>query len=259
MTTADHATQDRVAEACLLSHRGESEHVQEPGDGHGDEHGQTPVRRGELVPLKGQHDDHADGERADHQRQAAPATATRRPSGLGAQMTPSACSTWASLGGASGGVIGPRAEGHPTLGGDGMDCPGTMTGPLRFRTVQVMDGKLAEMAKGTVFARCTRRELIVLGRLFEVARLAPGAALPAGDGRWLHVVLEGRALSIVEGRPDGMLGEGAIWPGSGQGRPQHDLRTGECVVAPTEVTLASVATRCLGAVARVAARRWAPG
>ena len=131
-----------------------------------------------------------------------------------------------------------------------MDCPGTMTGPLRFRTVQVMDGKLAEMAKGTVFARCTRRELIVLGRLFEVARLAPGAALPAGDGRWLHVVLEGRALSIVEGRPDGMLGEGAIWPGSGQGRPQHDLRTGECVVALTEVTLASVATRCLGAVAR---------
>ena len=182
------------------------------------------------------------GRRAGHRNTA--------PVGSGAQMTPSACSTWASLGGASGGVIGPRAEGHPTLGGDGMDCPGTMTGPLRFRTVQVMDGKLAEMAKGTVFARCTRRELIVLGRLFEVARLAPGAALPAGDGRWLHVVLEGRALSIVEGRPDGMLGEGAIWPGSGQGRPQHDLRTGECVVALTEVTLASVATRCLGAVAR---------
>ena len=71
--------EDRVAEACLLSHRGESEHVQEPGDGHGDEHGQTPVRRGELVPLKGQHDDHADGERADHQRQA------RRPPQHGAR------------------------------------------------------------------------------------------------------------------------------------------------------------------------------
>jgi hypothetical protein len=109
-----------------------------------------------------------------------------------------------------------------------------------------MDGKLAEMAKGTVFARCTRRELVVLGRLFEVARLAPGAALPAGDGRWLHVVLEGRALSIVEGSPDGILGEGAIWPGSGQ----YDLGSEKCVVALTEVTLASVATRSLGAVAR---------
>ncbi len=131
-----------------------------------------------------------------------------------------------------------------------MDCPGTMTAPPHFRTVKVMDGKLAEMAKSTVFARCTRRELVVLGRLFELARLAPGAALPAGDGRWLHVVLEGTALSVVEGRPDGMLGEGAIWPGSGQGRPQHDLRTETCVVALTEVTLASVATRCLGAVTR---------
>jgi hypothetical protein len=125
-----------------------------------------------------------------------------------------------------------------------------MTHSRRFRTLQAMDGKLATMAKSTVFARCTRRELVVLGRLFEVARLAPGASLQAGDGRWLHVVLEGRALSVVEGTPHGMVGEDAIWPGSGPGRPPHDLRTDGLLVALTEVMVASVATRSLGVVAR---------
>jgi hypothetical protein len=106
-----------------------------------------------------------------------------------------------------------------------------------------MDEKLVTLAKGTVFARCTRRELLDLGRLFEVVRLVPGSTVRAGAGRWLHVVLEGTALAVTDGQLHGLLGNGAIWPPEGS-RPDDRL------VALSELTVASVAARSLAAVAR---------
>lgn len=113
-----------------------------------------------------------------------------------------------------------------------------------------MDRKLAAMAKGTVFARCRWRELVVLGRLFEVCELGAGSAIAAEDDRWLHVVLAGQALSLVGGRPYGIIGEGTTWPGIGDsGQSSGELRAERRLVALTELTLALVAARSLEAVA----------
>jgi hypothetical protein len=106
-----------------------------------------------------------------------------------------------------------------------------------------MDEKLVTLAKSTVFARCTRRELLDLGRLFEVVRLAPGTTLRAGAGRWLHVVLDGAALAVTGGQLHGLLGGGAIWPPEGCHPDDH-------LVALGELTVATVAARSLAAVAR---------
>jgi hypothetical protein len=113
-----------------------------------------------------------------------------------------------------------------------------------------MDEKLTTMAKSTVFARCSRRELVVLGRLFEVSRLQAGATVPTGPrSKWLHVVLEGSALSVVDRDPNAMVGEGATWPCRALGASQAPGCDGY-LVALTEVTLASVAVRSLGALER---------
>jgi hypothetical protein len=113
-----------------------------------------------------------------------------------------------------------------------------------------MDEKLTTMAKSTVFARCSRRELVVLGRLFEVSRLQAGATIPTGPrSKWLHVVLEGSALSVVDSDPNAMVGEGATWPCRAAGGSRGPGCDGY-LVALTEVTLASLAARSLGALQR---------
>ena len=118
-----------------------------------------------------------------------------------------------------------------------------MPGSTRFRTVIAMDEKLTTMAKCTVFARCSRRELTLLGRLFEVATLGQGAAVPAGGPRgWIHIVLEGRAIGMVEHLPHCLLGEGDAW-GSRPDGPSRDA-----LFALTDVTLLTVGVRSLAAV-----------
>jgi hypothetical protein len=113
-----------------------------------------------------------------------------------------------------------------------------------------MDEKLTTMAKSTVFARCSRRELVVLGRLFEVSRLQAGATVPTGPrSKWLHVVLDGSALSAVGNDPNAMVGEGATWPCRAVGGSRGPGCDGY-LVALTEVTLASVAASSLGALER---------
>jgi hypothetical protein len=125
-----------------------------------------------------------------------------------------------------------------------------MTAPTRFRTLEPMDEKLTTMAKSTVFAGCSRRELVVLGRLFEVARLRAGASVPTGPrSTWLHVVLEGSALSVVDGDPNAMVGEGATWPCRALAGSQGPGCDGH-LVALTEVTMASLDARSLGALKR---------
>jgi hypothetical protein len=110
-----------------------------------------------------------------------------------------------------------------------------------------MDEKLTTMAKSTVFAGCTRRDLTRLGCLFEVACLSQGAAVPAGGaGRWLHVVLEGRALGVFEGAADCLLAEGDVW-GSGLADTG-----GGALVALTDVTILTIGARSLRAVDDVA-------
>jgi hypothetical protein len=118
-----------------------------------------------------------------------------------------------------------------------------MTEPAGFRTVQAMDEKLRTMAKSTVFERCSRRELVAIGRLFEVSWLCAGEILPTGDhGHWLHIVLEGRALGTLEEGPHCLLDVGSVWARRRRGEGRGAL------VALTDVTIASVATRSLGAL-----------
>jgi hypothetical protein len=114
-----------------------------------------------------------------------------------------------------------------------------------------MDEKLTTMAKSTVFAHCRRRELVVLGRLFEVTRLQAGATVATGPrSKWLHVVLEGSALSVVDSDPNAMVGEGATWPCRAPVRSRTAPGCDGHLVALTEVTLASLDARSLGALQR---------
>jgi hypothetical protein len=67
--------------------------------------------------------------------------------------------------------------------------------------------------------------------------------------RWLHVVLEGRAVAMAGGEPHSMVGEDEAWPPRGlAGLPGHVLETR--LVALTDVAIASIATRALGALER---------
>jgi hypothetical protein len=117
-----------------------------------------------------------------------------------------------------------------------------------FRTVQAMDEKLAVLAKCTVFARCSRRELTELGRLVEVATLASGEMLPAARARWTFLVLDGRGLVATDGSAHCILGEGDLWSSPGTaGLPERGpIR--ERLVALTDLTVLVVETRALAAV-----------
>ena len=120
-----------------------------------------------------------------------------------------------------------------------------------FRTVKAMDEKLALLAKCTVFARCSRRELTELGRLVEVTTLPPGAALPAsGRGRWTHMILGGRGLAVTDGLAHCLLGEGDRWSLHGANEPTGRRPTGDRLVALTELTVATVESRALATVER---------
>lgn len=114
-----------------------------------------------------------------------------------------------------------------------------------------MDEKLGLLAKCTVFARCSRRELTELGRLVEVSTVPAGAALPASArGRWTYLVLGGSGLAVTHGLAQWVLDEGDVWSSPRSSGSQPGGLNGDRLVALTELTVAAVESRALAAVER---------
>jgi hypothetical protein len=114
------------------------------------------------------------------------------------------------------------------------------------------DVKLCTMARLPLFAGCSGKQLVELGRLFDSSLVAAGVTCErsATSSRWLFVLLEGVAGS---GSTDGtarVLGPGECWGrlASDDGTPWVDsTRT---LTALTALTLLSLDRRSYAALER---------
>jgi hypothetical protein len=109
------------------------------------------------------------------------------------------------------------------------------------------------MASLPLFAGCTSRELIEMGRLFDTAQVAAGVTMerPEAPARWLFLLLDGMVAVGSRSRDPRVLGPGTVWGRLASSADPSQLQLPVTLTALSALTILSIDRRSFGALEQV--------